>query len=223
MTADRVQAIRKQIAAGLLLATLLLAVVATRLLIDGQAFVSQGAAFEREGRRAEAIAAYRDAARAYVPLSPYSALGFERLFALGKQAQDEGEGKLARLAFEAYRGSALAVRSVFTPHRLVLQDVEQRLSELYAQRERTRADSPGAARPRAYFAELLSAPVGPSLSRALAALFGLGLWISAVIAFLFLGVDQALRPKKNAVLSSGIAFVVGVALFAWGLLGSGAA
>jgi hypothetical protein len=223
MTTDRWQAVRRQVAAGILLIALLLAVVATRLLIDGHEAMSQGAALERDGKRAEAVAAYRDAARAYVPLSPYSSLGFERLFAIGKQAQEQGDVALARLAFETFRGAALSIRSVYTPHRHELVDVNRRLSELYALRDASQAGSPDSARPKKYFADLLSAPVGPSLPRAVGALLGLGLWISAVIAFLFLGLDQTLRPKKPVVLGSGIAFAVGVALFAWGLLGGGSA
>ncbi len=216
-------AVRRHIVAGLLLAVGLFAVVAVRLLLEGNEYVSQAVQYERNGKLTEAVAAYRDAARAYVPFSPYSALGFNRLFTIGKRAEEKGDLPLARLAFESFRGAALATRSAYTPHNDRLLDVQHHLAELYAHWDRERAENKETARSKQYFAGLLQAPVGPSLGRAVAALLGLGVWISAVVAFLLFGLDSALRPKKRLVLSSGIAFALGVALFAWGLIGGGAA
>jgi hypothetical protein len=223
MTYGTWMAIRRHVVAGVLLAAGLFAVVAVRLLLESRESVSQGAEYERNGKLTEAVAAYRDAARAYVPLTPYSAFGFERMIAIGKHGKEKGDLALARLAFESFRGAALATRSAYTPHSHELIEVQRHLAEIYAQWDRARAENPESARSNPYFAGLLQAPVGPSLGRSVAALVGLGIWISAVVVFLFLGLDSALRPRKPLVLTSGIAFALGVALFAWGLLGGGAA
>jgi len=223
MTYGTWQAIRRRMATALLLAAGLFGVVAVRLLLEGHQSVSQGTEYERNGKLTEAVAAYRDAARAYVPLTPYSAFGFERLFAIGEHAEEKGDLPLARLAFESFRGAALATRSAYTPHNHELSEVQKHLAELYAKWDHAHVENKETARSKPYFAGLLQAPVGPSLGRAVAALFGLSVWISAVVAFLFLGLDPTLRPKKPVVLTSGIAFALGMALFTWGLLGGGAA
>jgi len=127
------------VAVGVALA---LAVVAARLLVDARSALRAGQAAEGRGDRLEAIRHYQDAARLYLPASPYVRGALDRLEALAAAAAQAGDGPSVRAALEAERAAILATRSLYIPYRSRLPDVEQRLARLLAAAE-DRSVAPG--------------------------------------------------------------------------------
>jgi hypothetical protein len=81
------------VAAGVALA---LVVVAVRLLYDSRSALQAGEMSEGRGDRLEAIRHYQDAARLYLPASPYVRDALDRLEALAAAAAQAGDGSSVR-------------------------------------------------------------------------------------------------------------------------------
>ena len=86
------------VAVGVALA---LVVVAGRLLIDARSALHAGQISEGRGDRLEAVRHYQDAARLYLPASPYVRDALDRLEALATAAAQAGDGLSVRAALEA--------------------------------------------------------------------------------------------------------------------------
>jgi hypothetical protein len=195
-----------------------LAVVAARVALDSRAALRAGAAAEARGDRAEAVRLYLDAARAYLPGSPYVRDALDRLETLAGQAEGAGDRDAARRALEAERAALLGARSFYTPHAARLDEADRRLASLYADLEDPAVD-PGASREArvAWHTARLSRRPEPALRFVLVAFAGLALWLGAVIGFARGGLDVGLRLRRGPAIAAALAFVVGFALFVTGL------
>jgi hypothetical protein len=203
------------VVAGMALA---LVVVAARLLVDARSALGAGQISEGRGDRLEAIRHYQDAARLYLPASPYVRDALDRLEALAAAAAQAGDGPSVRAALEAERAAILATRSLYIPHGSRLPDIEHRLARLLAAAE-DRSVAPGVSfeSRTAWHLERLTRRPGPALAQVLLALAGLALWVGSAIGFCSKGLDVKLRLRRPHAIIAGVTFIVGLAMFLVGL------
>jgi hypothetical protein len=203
------------VAVGVALA---LAVVAARLLVDARSALRAGRAAEGRGDRLEAIRHYQDAARLYLPGSPYVRSALDRLEAVAAAAAQAGDGPNVRAALEAERAAILATRSLYIPHRSRLPHIEQHLARLLAAAE-DRSVAPGVSFESrvAWHLDRLTRRPGPGPAYVLIALAGLVLWVGSAVGFCSQGLDEKLRLRQPYAIIAGVTFIVGMAMFLAGL------
>jgi len=194
------------------------AVVAARLLVDARRALHAGEISETRGDRREAIRHYQDAARLYLPASPYVRDALDRLDALAAAAAQSGDGSSVRAALEAERAAILATRWLVVPNGARLPEIERRLARLLAAAE-DRLVAPGVSFEdrTAWHLERLSRRPGPALAHVLLALAGLVLWVGAAVGFFSKGLDAKLRLRRSRAIIAGVTFAIGLAMFLVGL------
>ena len=197
---------------------LALVVLSVRLLLDARSALHAGEMSETRGDRLEAIRHYQDAARLYLPASPYVRNALDRLEAVAAAAAQAGDGPGVRAALEAERAAILATRSLYIPNGSRLPHIEHRLARLLAAAE-DRSVAPGVSfeARAAWHLERLTRRPGPALPHVLLALAGLGLWLSGAIGFVSKGLDAKLHLRRRNAIIAGIAFCFGLAMFLVGL------
>lgn len=203
------------VAAGL---ALCLGLVTGRLLWQSREALRAGEAAEARGDLATASFEYLDAARLYVPGSPFARTAYDRLAAIADRADAAGDLQNARRALEAIRAAALGTRSFYTPYADRLAAADRRLAGLYAAIEDPRLQ-PGASDEEraAWHAERLARHPGPRLPFVFLTLAGLAGWLASAVVFLTRGLDAGLRLRRRAAALAGLGFAVGFALFLVGL------
>jgi hypothetical protein len=217
-SSDRVRTRRRKAPLVGLALLVALTVVVVRVATDSRAALREGVAAESRGDRAEAVRRYLDAARLYLPGSPWVAAALDHLDALAGAAERGQDPTTARHALEAMRAAILGTRSLYTPSLARLAMIDDRLSRLYAAGEDPRVDPGASAESRvAWHAARLARRPGPALGFALAALLGLGMWLGAAVGFVRGGLDTSLRLRRTPAITMGVLFVVGMALFLAGL------
>ncbi|HJX51254.1 MAG TPA: hypothetical protein VJ801_00680 [Polyangia bacterium] len=199
-------------------AGLALIVVSVRLLHDSRSALHAGEMSEARGDRLEAIRHYQDAARLYLPASPYVRDALNRLEALATAAAQAGDGPSVRAALEAERAAILATRSLYIPSGSRLPNIERRLAQVLAATE-DRSVAPGASfeARTAWHLERLARRPGPALAHVLLALAGLVLWVGSAIGFVSRGLDPKLRLRRRNAAIAGVTFALGLAMFLVGL------
>lgn len=192
---------------SLAIAGVLLAVLAVRVVTGSRAELGRGQSFEAAGDVDGAMLAYRRAARLYAPGNPYGPRALERLFAIGRRAEAEGDPARALAAYRSIRGGILAARSVYVPHRAALSRAESRIAALSSPSE------PGGRATR----EALDEPRDPHLGWTLLLLLGWLSWTGAAFAFAQRAIDQEDRLVLGAARVWGTVFVVGFGVFVIGM------
>jgi hypothetical protein len=202
----------RQLAIVLAGLTLALAILATRLLLDGRTAFRAGAEAEQRGELTLAIRHYLDAGRLYVPGGPYSRHALDRLDSIAVAAVTRGDYTTARSAFEAERAAILGTRSFYIPQQSRLPELERRLARLLAASEAETATADFAER-AAWHAERLAEHPGPRVSLVLLALAGLLTWVASTVLFLLRGLDSRLGLRRGPALLAASGFVAGLTLF----------
>lgn len=151
---------------------MLVGAMVVRLLHQGSVRLASGLAALAAGDQEMGLADLEDAAKAYLPFSPYSARGLEELAILAKTAQMRGDTQAALHAWEVLRRSVLATRHLWIPNRDVLERADQEIATL-------RQDSGESA---AQAAAAVALPSDPSASLSLLLSLGFILWILGVAA-----------------------------------------
>lgn len=193
-------------------------IVGARLLWDARANLMAGEQAETQGDRHAAIRHYQDAARLYLPGSPYVRRALDRLEAVAASATQAGDGPSLRAALEAERAAILATRWLLIPNASRLPAIEQRLAQVLAANEE-RSVAPGVSfeARTAWHLERLRHRPGPSLPYVLLALLGLVLWVGSAVAFFRKGLDGEMRLRRPHAMIIGIVFVAGLGMFLIGL------
>jgi hypothetical protein len=201
-------------------AILALGVISVRLLHHSASALERAERAAAHGRAPEAITAYFEAARAYLPGSSSVAQALDGLVEVAAQAAARGDLETERQALEAIRSALLSVSSFYTPFEDRLRQANRRLAILYADIDRgaspETAGLPNQQRTAGHLARLQGTP-GPSPAHAALALLGFVAWIAAIVAFIFRGLDRSTRLHPRwAPLCAGV-FLLGFTLFVIGL------
>jgi hypothetical protein len=192
--------------------TLALGIVVVRLLVDARASLQSGAAAEQRGEIEAAIRHYLDAARLYVPGSPYPTRALDRLDALAVAAVTRGDYAAARTAFEAERAALLGSRAIYQPNAGRLPELERRLARLLAASEDNVTPATFAER-TAWHAQRMAEHPGPKNSWVLLALLGLAIWIASAVLFFRHGLDAQLGLRRVPAVLAASGFLLGLMLF----------
>jgi hypothetical protein len=203
------------VGAALLLGLL---VVVVRVAVDSRSALRQGEEAQARGDDAEAVRRYLDAARLYLPGSPWAARALDRLDAIASAAERTHDRPTARRALEAMRAAILGTRSFYTPSLARLAGVDDRLARSYAEGEDPAVDPGASLQSRtAWHAARLARRPGPVLGFAVVALVGLGMWLGAAVGFVRRGLDASLHLRRTPAITMGVLFALGMALFLAGL------
>ncbi len=121
-------ALRRAVGLVALVAAAVVLVAATHEISIGREEVAAADAAAKRGSVREAIAHARAAAEAYVPASPWPALGVARLLAIARDAEARGDADTALLAYGAVRTAAIATHG--SAFRLWRSDAEAGLARV---------------------------------------------------------------------------------------------
>lgn len=208
---------RKLIAVAVVVAVCL-GVVVTRAVWEGRSALSRGDELSAKGDHEGAIRWWRRAARWYVPGAPHVSTAYDRLQAIAEAAEERGDTRVALAAWRGVRGSILATRSFYTPHRERLEPANRHIASLMAGVEGPAADPDRSRAERTtWHYDLLSKDESPSVMWSIVALLGFGLWIAGGGLFALRAVtkDDQLVAKTAAI--SGILVAAGLVVWMLGL------
>ncbi len=141
-----------------------------------------------------ALAELEDAAKAYVPGSPYPERALRELAILAKSAEMRGDTVLAANIWEAARRSILATRHFFQPHEAQLANAEKEIVHL-----RTEKGSDSALK-----AKMVTRPGDPPFFASLFLFAGLVIWALGAMVLCSGGLDAGLRGVAWAVSLGGL-------------------
>jgi len=160
----------RRVAGGILLGlAAFLAIATVRVLLDGRRHFAEAEDQARRGARETALSCYEDAARSYLPGSPYPAMALHRMSLMARAAEMRGDPHVAIEIWEKVRRSVLATRHVFVPNEPSLERAERAIVRLRS------ADRTVAARAAG---DSISRPDDPSIPASILLLLGLVLWIA---------------------------------------------
>lgn len=198
---------------ALLAASVVLAVITARVVVGGEREIAASTEALRAGDAHEAAVRARRAAEWYAPGAPHVRVAYDRLMALGREAESRRKTAIALLAYEGVREAALSTRWLLTPHAAELAEAEAAIARIRSRDERPpgTASDPDAAIERDLLTSLAARP-GPS--RAASAALGLSFlaWAGGLAWILARAVDATGRLDRRRALP-------GVALFITGLVG----
>lgn len=201
------------VARGAAIVSVLFGIVATRVVWTSRAeLIAASAADDAEER----IVHLGRAARMYAPGNPYSERALERLVQAGRAGEPGASTRLA--AWREVRAAILSTRSFYTPHAELLHEANGAIAL-----EMARLEAPDAAagpdheQRRQWHAARLAQDDAPSVAWSVVALCGLGLWIGAAVAFIFLGLEPEGRIRRGRALVCLAGVLMGLAAFFIGL------
>jgi hypothetical protein len=195
-----------------------LGVVITRVFVDGRRALGEGDAAMARQDAAAALVGWRRAARWYAPLAPHVADAYDRMEALARAADEEGDRALALDAWRAIRSSVLATRSFYTPFADRLAAANDRIATLMAAEEQRAGAEPGdeAAR-RELHLGLLERDDSPSIPWTLLALAGFAAWVGGGFWLARRGVTADDRLDRRTATRAAVLIALGLLLWMLGL------
>ena len=226
------RAMRRKLAAVVLVASICLGVVVTRAMWQGQSALADGDAAMERGDVREAINRWRRAARWYVPLAGHVDTAYDRLEELAKTAENRGDRTTALMAWRGVRSSIMATRSFYTPYADRLEPANRRIAALMAREEaenpplvqsgdpptsEAQSSAPGGVGSESWHYQLLTRDNSPSVFWSIVALLGFAMWVAGGLLFALRGVtaDDRLVPRMAAY--AGILIAAGLLVWMTGL------
>jgi hypothetical protein len=120
----------RRVATGLLVVVAFLGALLARIVLEGEAAMTESdRAFHRGDVRQAAVEARR-AAVLYAPGARHVRAAYERLRAIAVGSEAQGDTASARFAWRVVRGSILETRHVTTPFRGLLEEANRELARL---------------------------------------------------------------------------------------------
>lgn len=213
----RARPLWRRVAVAVVIAFALLGAVTGRVVMAGEGELAASTAALRAGDPVEATIRARRSAAWFAPGAPHVRVAYERLMALGKEAERRHQRQVALLAFEGVHEAAHSTRWLVLPHAGDVEVADQAIARLRAQDPRPpeSAAIPDAKIERELL-ETLAARPGPS--RAAAA--GLGVSFVAIVAGLGWVLSRAVDATGRLVVARarlGLA-VAAVGLGLWVVL-----
>jgi hypothetical protein len=203
---------------GALVAAVLLASFALRVVTSARSELHAGDRYRAQGDVEAAIVHYRRAARWYAPGSPYHVDALRKLGVIAAGAEQRGDAELALSAYRAIRAAIMSTRSFYIPEKARLSAADERIASLMAAMPPPPMDA-GKSREqlRREHLALLQADPDPSLLWTLVLLFGFGLWVASAFAFTLRAIDAEDHFVPREAWRWGALIAVGFGLFVLGM------
>ena len=195
---------------------LVLAVAATRAAWLGGRALDDGDAAAARGDRAEAIAAWRTAARWYLPGVGASAPALTRLEKAARAAEAAGDPATALAAWQAIHTSVRSIQGLTSPFADRLARADERIAALLAARPGPRVAADEAGRAAWHRAILAEAPTTSRVMLILAAL-GLATWLIGGVVLVRRGFRVDGTLARAPAIRAAVTIAAGVALWLVGI------
>jgi hypothetical protein len=198
------------VVAGVLL---LLAAVTARMLLGARAELSLATRASDSDARVRHL---RRAMAYYLPANPWVDRAHDRLLALARRAERDGDHARALHAYRELRGAILSLRGATSPYSDTLPAVNTAIAIL-AVEDRRAADHLRASSAAGRLLSRLESPPDPHPVWAALGLAGFLVWVGAALALLFQGLrpDLTVVPRRFWPLLGLV--VVGLGLFVAGM------
>ncbi len=180
----------------LAIALAVLGALAIRVVVEGRAALSDGSDYVLRGKPYDAIAAYEDAARWYLPLAPHVDDAYARL----RVFAGDTDPRVSLAAWRAIRSAARATSGRWTPHAGDLADADTAIAMLEARQPGAASPASTTAGREAWYRERLARDVRPGHGAAALAGLGVLLWIAGAV-----GLARSRKLAWAAVMAAGLA------------------
>lgn len=189
-----------------------------RALIQGRAELSAAVAL-RDGYREGAIAHARRAASWYLPFAPHVEGAYRELADLAMASEREGDRETALYAWRSIRAASKSTRWLIEPHLRERRRADAAIARLSSEeRPSSVSERPVSARDlERLHAGLLAKEEGPHPAWVLVLLLGLIGWGGGGGVLLSRGMTADGQLVREVAAKAGVAVVVGMLAFVWGL------
>jgi hypothetical protein len=170
---------------GLLGAALVIAAITARLVSDGKRHFQEAIHLIDSADRDGAVAGLEDAAKAYIPGSPFPRRALRELGIMARAAEMRGEVQRATAIWEVVRRAILATRHLYQPNQEALREAEENLIRLTEERFPKRSGPSPVQRPE-----------DPSPVSSIILFLGLAVWIGGAF---WLCLNPRRRDRKPVI------------------------
>ena len=148
-----------------------------RVYVGSRQAYGKGMGFLERRETVRAITYFDRSLHWYAPLNPYVERSAQRLWEIGTRAQEQGDTKMALIAFQSIRQGFYAARSLWTPGKDWILKCDAKINDLANGRARGGAEPPGHDQ----------GVIGPSIFWSLVVVVSLLGWVGSVIGFIVIG------------------------------------
>jgi hypothetical protein len=151
---------------------------ALAIVVEGRSSLGDARDFVLRGKPMEAIGAYEDAARWYLPLAPHVDTAYDKLRILAS----DPDPQISLAAWRAIRSAARATSGLWTPHARDLADADAAIAGMSARQPGAASPAPTTAAREAWYRDRLARDARPGHGAAALAGVGVLLWIGGALA-----------------------------------------
>ena len=188
-----------------------LAIVCIRSFWGSRECYLQGEEQLQKGNYIRAVTFYDRSLHWYTPFNPYIERAAQRLWEIGNRAEEQGDTKLALIAYRTIRHSFYAARSFYTPGKDWISKCETRIAALAGSQLRSKYEKNQLI---SGFAIKSQVVLGPSVLWSAVVVFSFFGWVGSVIAIIFFSLRP---PRKIRKISSSALPWTGLGLFFFAL------
>ena len=181
-----------------------LGALAIRIVVEGRGALGDARDLVLRGKPMEAIGAYEDAARWYLPLAPHVDEAYGKLRILAS----DPDPQISLAAWRAIRSAARATSGLWTPHAGDLADADAAIAGMQARQPGAASAAPTTAGREAWYRDRLTRDARPGHGAAALAGLGVVLWLAGAFA---------LARASSGKLARAAVMAAGLALWAIGL------
>ncbi|MBT8470732.1 MAG: hypothetical protein HKN10_05760 [Myxococcales bacterium] len=209
---------RSGIVAGIAIIAVL-SLLCGRVAFEARGELAAARAYRQDDRPDRAIEHYRRSIRWDLPLSPYQAEAVSELQSLANELEAEGNTDLALLAWRSLSGGIAATRTLYSGSQPVREKANDQIARLLATDRSAAVDARlSVEQLAADHRRLLSDQVSPDPFWGLMLMFGMAVWVGALLLLARSGFDSAGRFHWATARGPVWGALLGFVSFALGLL-----
>ena len=184
----------RRIAWGVFTVALVIAVLTLRVVVGGELEIAESTRALVSGDAREAAVHARSAALWYAPGAPHVRVAYERLFALGKAAEEHRDKEIALFAYRSVMEASAGTRWIVVPHAADSQRAAERIASITSTMPRPPATSlePAAAIEQSEL-DAITRETGPRMPWVFALAGSFIVWTVGLLIVIFRGFDGAGR------------------------------
>ena len=198
---------KKSIGTAVLILGLLAVVLVitwVRIYVGSRQAYGKGMHFLESRETVRAITYFDRSLHWYAPLNPYVEKSAKRLWEIGNHAQDQGDTKMALIAFQSIRQGFYAARSLWTPGKDWIRKCDLKINDMANGQATGGAEATGPDQ----------AQIGPSIFWSVVVVVSFLVWFGSMIGFIVIGVgDKAWFRYDNPRALLWIALFLGFFVF----------